>query len=206
MREIIWKGLHHTNNIRVCMNSIVGHPFCFCRVRRICNRYNQILTCNFWVLNGPTNADMQALTHINADWLVRAFLRLLQVLQDELLKHLQRCFFYFTKAWQTQWKMLVCSLDEAWSMRPAPQVALPKHLLCEFPVGGVSCAYLAGPRWKNHTLAYHVLLHMPMSIFEAPLFFLCGCQTRFPDCSSFCTCGNTQEDFPIPLTGSQMLY
>lgn len=37
------------------------------------------------------------------------------------------------------------------SRRPAPQVALPKHLLCEFPVGGVSAAYLAGPRWKNHT-------------------------------------------------------
>lgn len=27
MKEIICKGLHHTINIRVCINSIVGQPF-----------------------------------------------------------------------------------------------------------------------------------------------------------------------------------
>lgn len=56
-------------------------------------------------------------------------------------------------------KTLVCSWDEVWgvSRRPAPQVAQPKHLLCEFPVGCMRSAYLAGPCWKNHTQCDNII-------------------------------------------------
>lgn len=55
---------------------------------------------------------MQA--HINADWLVRAFLYLyfIDLVKKKAVKASPVMLFYFTKAWQAQWKMLVCFLDE----------------------------------------------------------------------------------------------
>lgn len=89
-----------------------------------------------------------------------------------------------TKAWQAQWKMLVCSLDEVWSAsrRPAPQVAQPKHLLCEYAVGGCELCLPCGSRWKNHTHAilWHMLLHVPTPTLRLPRFAR-GRQTWCPD-------------------------
>lgn len=109
------------------------------------------------------------------------------------------------KAWQAQWKMLVCSLDEVWSAsrRSAPQVAQPKHLLCEFPVGGVSSAYLAGPSWKTTPSATRVPSCARVHS-EAPLF-CAWVSDVMPRLRSLCAhrkhsavSGTRQADFPIP--------
>lgn len=80
------------------------------------------------------------------------------------------------------------------SRRPAPQVAQPKHLLCEFPVGGNSSAYLAGSCWKNHTQSNRIscapsYVHV---YFEVPLFSRVGVRHDAQIVASFVPTGNTQ--------------
>lgn len=100
------------------------------------------------------------------------------------------------------------------SRRLAPQVAQPKHLLCEFPVGGVSSAYLAGPCWKNHTQCDGITRapsYVPV-YFEVPLFSCVGVRRDAQIVAPFAPTGNTQlslasgkQIFRSPVSDSDVL-
>ena len=107
--------------------------------------------------------------------------------------------------------MLVCSLDEVWSAsrRPAPQVAQPKHLLCEFSVGGRELCLPCGSRWKNHTYArwWHVLTRVPTATPRLPPFCAWASDVM-PRLCPLCAHrkhsavpGIRRADFPIPYPG-----
>lgn len=107
--------------------------------------------------------------------------------------------------------MLVCSLDEVWSAsrRPAPQVAQPKHLLCEFSVGGRELCLPCRSRWKNHTYArwWHVLTRVPTATPRLPPFCAWASDVM-PRLCPLCAHrkhsavpGIRRADFPIPYPG-----
>lgn len=125
-------------------------------------------------------------------------------------KSLPRMCWSLTKAWQAQWKMLVCSLDEVWSAsrRPAPQVAQPKHLLCESTVGVCKLCLPCRSQWKNHThdilarVNSHVHTHS-----KSPLFCVWASDVM-PRLCPLCAhrkhsavTGIGLADFPIPYPG-----
>lgn len=141
------------------------------------------------------NIDRHAL--INADWLahdLRAHI-FRRSCKKRAIKAFSKTCWSLTKAWRTQWKMLVGSLVEVWSAsrRPAPQVAQPKHLLCESSVGGCEVCLPRRSQWKNHTHAvlWHAIIHVLTPTLRLPRS-ACGCQTWCPDCVPFAPTGNSR--------------
>lgn len=110
--------------------------------------------------------------------------------------------------------MLVCSPVEVWSAsrQPAPQVAQPKHLLCESCVGGCEVCLPCRPLRKKETKSTPMLycdtcLFMCSHQRPAPLFCVWA-SDAMPRLCPLCAHrkllavpGISRADFPIPYQG-----